>query len=72
MQPGDASTNLNTLRAGTRGDLIDGLIGQHYLSHWLPERVSEIVYRFAYETASRMALRSGNLSHAHRVARKIS
>jgi hypothetical protein len=55
-----------------RGDLIDGLIGQHYLSHWLPERMSETAHRFAYETASRMALRSGNLSHAHRVARKIS
>jgi hypothetical protein len=34
--------------------------------------MSERAYRFAYETASRTALRSGNLCHAHRVARKIS
>jgi hypothetical protein len=59
-----------------RGDLIDGLIGQHCLSHWLPERMSETVHRRAYETeyrmALRMALRFGNLSHARCVARKIS
>jgi hypothetical protein len=34
--------------------------------------MSETVHHLEYETASRMALRSGNLSHAHRVARKIS
>jgi hypothetical protein len=38
----------------------------------LPERISETAYRFAYETPSRTALRSGNLSHAPYVARKIS
>jgi hypothetical protein len=55
-----------------RGDLIDGLIGQHCLSHWLPERMSERAHHLAYETAYQMALRFGKLPHAHRVARKIS
>jgi hypothetical protein len=54
-----------------RGDLIDGLIGQHYLFHWLPERMSETALHLEYETNSRTALRSGNLPHARHVARKI-
>jgi len=34
--------------------------------------MSETVHHLEYETASRMALRSGNLSHACRVSQKIS